>query len=230
MGHAPQRKTRAIFEDRVVRKRPQGWPPGRNGMPSLARLESENTLEGARNVIVWGKGLLPPPGQHLLANLTRLTDKAILEYELARESIDRYLDAATDQPQTHLYRTFDHLETCLDAVHRAARHAERLRRNEDAPSIDRDRLPRRWELSLLRDTRDAIQHAEEDVLRGTTGADTGRPVSLVATDTAIVAGESGLDIPYEQLARWIVQYHDLVRELISLESEAPESERGQPRT
>jgi hypothetical protein len=183
-------------------------------MPSLRHLDSKNTLNAMLNMALRGRGVLGHPGQGLLSNLTRLTDKAVIEYEAARAALDRYVDPAGNRPLSELFRTFDHLETCLDAVHRAGRHAEALRTVPSTPNINLSQLPSRKARERVRVVRNAIQHAEGDLLKGKTGFGTGRPVGLIATSTTLVAGEKALYIRYNWLAAWITLYHDLVRDLI----------------
>jgi hypothetical protein len=184
-------------------------------MPSLGHLDSKNTLNAMLNLTLGGRGALPPPGQGLLSNLTRLTDKAVLEYESARASLDRYLASPGDRPLSQLFRAFDHLETCLDAVHRAGLHADRLRTRPGPPRIHQAQLPTPQARERVRRARNAVQHSEERILEGQTGTGTGRPVRLIATSTGLVVGERGLYIRYVWLAMWITRYHDLVRDLIA---------------
>jgi hypothetical protein len=63
--------------------KPRGWPPRINGMPRLDHLDSSNTLNALLSTFFGGRSALPVGAQGLLTNLTRLTDKAILEYESA---------------------------------------------------------------------------------------------------------------------------------------------------
>src|SRR4051812_39943672 len=104
--------------------RPTGWPPDHNGMPNLSFLDSKNTLNALLNAVFRGSPALQPQGNALLSNLTRLTDKSIIEYEAARASLTHYVDRTNGPGFGDLFRTFDHLETCIDAVHRAGQHAE----------------------------------------------------------------------------------------------------------
>lgn len=194
---------------------PRGWPPRKNGMPSLEHLDSKNTLNALLNVFFRQKGVLPPPGQGLLNNLTRLTDKAVIEYEAARAALDRYVDPRGDRALSDVFRTFDHLETCLDALHRAGQHAEALRSAPGGPAINVKQTPSPEARDRVRKVRNAIQHAEERILRGKTGAATGRPLGLIGTDKSLMAGDQGLYIRYDWLAAWITRYHDLVRDLIN---------------
>ena len=192
--------------------RPSGWPPRENGMPSLSHLDSANALNALLNMLLSGVTPLSPAAQALVTNLTRLSDKAVTEYENARAALDRYLDP--DHPLSEMFRTFDHQETCLDAVDRAGRHAEALRRFPGPPRITMSQLPTPQARKRVRHIRNAIQHAEERVLDGKTGAGTGRPAGLIATSRSLVAGQRGIYIRYDWLASWITIYHDLVRDLI----------------
>jgi hypothetical protein len=191
------------------------WPPRRNGMPSLAHLDNKNTLNAMLNVLFRGPRVAGPKAHALSMNLTRLSDKAVIEYELARKALDRYVRPGRNRPVSELLRAGDHLETCLDAVHRAGVHAEALRDLPGAPKIKQNELPSDQARNRARLLRNSIAHAEEKVVQGKTGGGTGRPTSLIATETTIIAGRKGLYIRYDWLAAWIEKYHDLVRRLIA---------------
>jgi hypothetical protein len=182
-------------------------------MPDLSFLDSANMLNALLNAVFRGSQLLPP-GNALLSNLTRLTDKSIIEYEAARASLTHYIKSESGQGFGHLFRTFDHVETCVDAVHRAGQHAESLRTLPGGPTIHLNELPSPRARTRLRLLRNAVQHSEERVLEGRTGFGTGRPATLIATNTTIVAGQKGLYIRHEWLANWIGTYYLLVRRLI----------------
>lgn len=183
-------------------------------MPSLAHLDSKNTLNALLNMLFGRRGVFPPPARELVSNLTRLTDKAVLEYEAARSALDRFVYPPHNRPIGDLLRTCDHLETCLDSVHRAGLHAEELRDLPGQPTVTAGQLPSREAHDRVRIVRNAVQHAEQRILDGKTGFGTGRPTALLATDTTLVAGQKGLYIRYAWLAAWITLYHDLVRKLI----------------
>jgi hypothetical protein len=180
-------------------------------MPSLSHLDSKNSLNALLNMFFGGRGISGHPGQGLLTSCVRVTDKTVLEYEAAREALTLWI-STPNNVMSPLFRTIDHLETCIESLHRVSLFADRLRRLDSAPSIDKTKVPREAERQQIRRARDAIQHADRDIMAGATGAPTGRSVALLPMEDRL---EVGMDeVLYEDLARWIEQYHDLVRELI----------------
>jgi hypothetical protein len=189
--------------------------PQVNGMPSLSHLATSSSFDAALNRWLPGLGNYPAPTGPLLVHLTRLTDKAILEYESARESLDVFIKGQRGGRLTDLVRVYDHLETCFDAIARAARFAEALRTEPGAPVIHLKQLPTPAARDRVRDVRNAVQHAEEDLLKGETPQVTGRPSLLIARDKSLGVARKGMYIRYDHLAKWLTCYHDLVRDLIS---------------
>ena len=185
-------------------------------MPDLSHLDSKNSLNAILNMLLGGRGIAGHPGHGLLTSYVRLMDKTILEYEAARSALTEWL-TTPNNVMSPLFRTIDHLETCVDSLHRVSVFAERLRQLKDAPPIDRSKLPRQGERNEIRDARDAIQHADKDLVddrdlvNGRTGEPSGRP--LLPMDGGFEVG--GHEVQWRDLAGWIEKYHDLARELIA---------------
>uniref|UniRef100_A0AB39U2S1 Uncharacterized protein n=1 Tax=Mycolicibacterium phage JSForest2 TaxID=3240807 RepID=A0AB39U2S1_9CAUD len=102
-------------------------------------------------------------------HLTRLVDKAIREYNAAREAGQKFgqptaesytlEEAATMTP--YLLRACDHLESCVDATHGAAEAAKSLRDagvGTQAPSPDTESVRR------LTEIRHAVQHTNQRLI------------------------------------------------------------------
>ena len=183
-----------------------------NLMPDLSHLDSKNSLNAILNMLFGARGIPGHPGQGLLTSYVRVMDKTILEYEAARSALTEWL-TTPNNVMSPLFRTIDHLETCVDSLNRVSEFAERLRRLEGAPPIDRQKLPRQRERDEIGQARDAIQHADKDLVDHRTGESTGRSMALLPMDGGFEVG--GHEIEWRDLARWIEQYHDLARELIA---------------
>jgi hypothetical protein len=66
----------------------------------------------------------------LFTNFSRLTDKALREYDAARVELLLYV-SPHDGPRIGPYlRAIDHMENCVSAVHRAVLNARALRDNK----------------------------------------------------------------------------------------------------
>ena len=97
-------------------------------MPSLGHLTTGNAVWAAITATMGGFGVGGSPGRGLYTNLVRLTDKSIEEYEAARLALDAYVNAPTNQtrPFTSCSGSFDHLENCIESLHRLGVHAKAL--------------------------------------------------------------------------------------------------------
>ena len=184
-------------------------------MPSLGHLTTGNAVWAAITATMGGFGVGGSPGRGLYTNLVRLTDKSIEEYEAARLALDAYVNAPTNQtrPIHELFRSFDHLENCIESLHRLGVHAKALRTAGEAIALSQ--LPSEKGRNLIRRARNAIQHADERVTDGLTGFGTNRAVGLIALSTRLQVGEGGLYIRYDWLAGWVERYYALANDLMS---------------
>jgi hypothetical protein len=210
-GHATLRAVQAVTVGAIVTTQNASTDIARqNLMPDLSHLDSKNSLNAILNMVFGGR-IFGHPGQGLLTSYVRVMDKTVLEYEAARSALSEWI-ASPNNVMSPLFRTIDHLETCVDSLHRVSLFAERLRRLEGAPAIDRPKLPHQRERDQIRQARDAIQHADDDILEDKTGAPNGHSVALLPMESAFEVG--GHEVRYVDLAHWIEKYHALVRDLI----------------
>jgi hypothetical protein len=183
-------------------------------LPARGQGDGIRVEPGALQIVFGDRGIYRDPGQGLLTSYVRVMDKTVLEYEAARHSLTEWVTTPKNV-MSPLFRTIDHLETCVDSLHRASQFAERLRRLQSAPQIHMLKLPRDKERGGIRKARDAIQHADADIRSGGSGEPTGHSVALFPTEDRFEAG--GHEVAYRDLARWIEKYHALVSELIRYE-------------
>jgi hypothetical protein len=162
-------------------------------------------------------------GNHMatavFVNFCRLTDKALLEYEAARADFEKYLSGA-GSPVPYL-RGIDHLENCIDAAYRAARHAEALRSLRIGRGVP---LPTKLQRDALKQVRDAVQHVEERLLKRSTGRNRphinqGQAFALFPTNTRVIIGEHALG--YRQLASVITKCHRMIEKIRGAPTAAP---------
>jgi hypothetical protein len=110
-----------------------------------------------------------PKGKRIVDGLVRLSDKAICEYQDCRESMLLFLREGNPD---NFHRAQDHLESCIQALHRGINFLERLRglgyvQSDLSPLVAKPR-----DLEVLRDAvrtrirtfRDFMEHMEEDII------------------------------------------------------------------
>jgi hypothetical protein len=197
------------------------WPPRRCEMPDLSNLSAKLTVNYILNYTFGNAGLqMGGSGQYQFLNLIRLVDKTLLEYEQARDYLQRYVDSHN---KTSLFlRCVDHMETCVDSLHRVFLHLEGLkaslhekqertaRTNESLPQIRRGELPGKNARKRIRRIRHAMQHMDERIGRGEAGADIA-PIGLNVKSNSIELDHE--EVYFAELASWIRQMHEFAEQL-----------------
>jgi hypothetical protein len=149
------------------------------------------------------------------ANLTRLTDKAIREYEAARNCLGSFISGRAEaearpgwesatvpiEVLSQLLMAADHLENCVDALRRAESFLKTTFFVDVVRATGHDYPEFLTELhDGIRNLRNAIQHADEHLAKGRVGE--GSPVFIsVGSDAIRFAGETVL---HSELAAVIV--------------------------
>ena len=201
------------------------WPPRRCEMPDLSNLSGKLTIDYFLNYAFGNTGLqMNGPGQAQFLNFIRLVDKTLLEYEQARLDLQSYVDS--DNRTSLFMRCVDHMENCVDSLHRSflhldglttSIHRERQRTNEPLPDIHRDELPKSSNRKRIDNIRDAIQHMDDRISKGRAGADIA-PIGLnVKSDSVELDHE---EIYYAELALWIQQIYRVAEQLTNYTSSA----------
>src|SRR5215208_6871858 len=147
------------------------WPPRRCEMPDLSNLSGKLTIDYFLNYAFGNTELqMSGPGQAQFLNFIRLVDKTLLEYEPARFDLQNYVNS--DNRTSLFMRCVDHMENCVDSLHRSFLHLdglrtsiyrERQRTNEPLPDIHRDELPKSSNRKRIDNIRDAIQHMDDRI-------------------------------------------------------------------
>ena len=201
------------------------WPPRRCEMPDLSNLSGKLTIDYFLNYAFGNTGLqMSGPGQAQFLNFIRLVDKTLLEYEQARLDLQSYVDS--DNRTSLFMRCVDHMENCVDSLHRSFLHLnglrtsiyrERQHTNEPLPDIDRDELPTSSDRKRIDNIRDAMQHMDDRISKGRAGADIA-PIGLnVKSDSVELDHE---EIYYAELALWIQQIYRVAEQLTNYTSSA----------
>jgi hypothetical protein len=188
-------------------------------MPDLSNLSATLTIDHSLNLVFGGAGLqMHGPGQAQFLNLVRLVDKTILEYENARQYLQRYVDSHN---KLRLFmRCVDHMENCVDSLNRAFSHLEGLRTSlhreqsrssEPLPQITREDIPSSTARKRINDIRDAMQHMDDRISKGRAGRDIA-PIGLnVKSDSIELDNE---EIYFVELVHWIEQIYAVTERLV----------------
>jgi hypothetical protein len=134
-------------------------------MPDLSEFSSGTTLDMIPNFIMRGKGPKEHKSLGYVVAFIRLVDKALIEYELCRESLKEAAEGQSHRVAAY-FRAADHLENCINSARRAILLGRRVRRDQDAPSVDKKALPSAIEAERLDYFRHSIEHVDEKLQKG----------------------------------------------------------------
>jgi hypothetical protein len=157
-------------------------------------------------------------GQAYFLNVTRLVDKTLREYEQARVHLQRYINS--NNKTSLFFRCVDHMENCVDSLHRVFQHMKKLRHqlrtledqtDQQVPRIGRNELPRSQDQDRIRRIRRAIQHIDKDIEMRSAGENIA-PIGLIVKSDSIELDSE--EIYFGELASWIEQVCKLTRRLI----------------
>ncbi len=149
------------------------------------------------------------PQAAMWVSLVRLADKTLREYSAARGELQDYVSWKGQLRALGSYmRGIDHLENCVEAVHRAAIYAQKLQadgfgRDATAPKIHR-----------FRAVRDLIAHTDDRILGNSRRAQRKAPISegdfvtLTPRERELRIGRETLT--YVELAMGIVSLHEMI--------------------
>ena len=175
-------------------KKETAWPPTSNGMPQLG--------DDFTDTLYWqyipASESLDGGLRYLVANLARLSDKAIREYRAARAELTAFLRTRRGverlKGHTHLLRATDHLENCIDAIRRAEGFFKTSAFKAVTSAADRQMLKNLHRTA--HDIRNSIQHADERFAEGRIPES--EPLfPTMTSDCFFFAGEY---IPYAEIA------------------------------
>lgn len=186
-----------------------GWP-----VPDLPPLDDDVSPKQVLNLLLNMMTGQPPAvsansmGHALLVNAVRLCDKAACEYNAAREAVDDFLRNREGGRISPYFRATDHVESCINALHRALLHLSSVRSTRGLPPvIDRTE----WRalqvpIDRLNAMRDATEHTEQLLRDGRLAA--GEAAFLKLEQAVVTLAEH--EVRYSDLAHWISQVHRMV--------------------
>ncbi|WP_345610430.1 hypothetical protein [Pseudonocardia adelaidensis] len=173
----------------------------RHSMPDLSHLYERSILNVLLDSLV-GRSQVPTdyPNRGCWMNLVRLTDKALVEYNLASQSLNTWIERKNQGVFSALFKGIDHFENCVVSTHRAILMTDRLR----ATGVLR-RAPRATDRQRdqLRKIRNHIEHTDEKVSDGRIRPP--EPFFLTPGQTRIELGPARLS--YRDLASCITKLY-----------------------
>jgi len=181
-------------------------------IPEVDHLSNRGTLNVLLDRTISGLPAGLPPDRTMVGlfmNFSRLTDKALREYDAARAELLMYA-ASQDWGINSYMRAIDHMENCVSATHRAVLNARALRENKigrAAPQLTRLQEQR---LAYLRN---AVEHSDEKLLgkqkfKGSPSFDKTDPYSLRLANKCMVIGKNVLT--YKELVSAMTKCHKTI--------------------
>jgi hypothetical protein len=166
-------------------------------IPPVDHLSNKGTLNLLLDRAFNGTPVGLPPDRTMVGlfmNFSRLTDKALREYDAARGELLLYVSPHDGPLRTTPYlRAIDHMENCVGAAHRAVLNARALRANKIGRAARPLTPGQEQRLAYLRH---AVEHSDEK-LRGkqhgkSLAFDKSDPYSLRLANTCMVIGKNVL--------------------------------------
>ena len=142
-----------------------------------------------------------------VVSFIRILDKAIREYNHAKEELQAYIDSASRT--TLLLNATGHLETCIHSLQRCLVLFRRMRAVNFGDSASA-RLLRKSVEAVSEDVptvRNAIEHIDDRIARDEVAE--GRPIALMISEAGDRASIAGEDILFTDVAGTIRKLHGL---------------------
>ncbi len=178
--------------------------------PDLTDLYIPVTKNYLLNLMFIGAGPKDQAAKSFLHSFLMVTDKALREYNAARELLIQYIASAN---QTMLYlEALGRFESCINSVKRGLGFADRMAAYPQSPKIERT-LRRLFKLyySTIKPLRDAIEHIDEDIISG--GIAEGEARALTLTRDGECLEITRYRLTFTDLASVLRRLHALAVEL-----------------
>lgn len=178
--------------------------------PDLSSLSTPVFGNYALNLSFAGCGTSDPKANSFVVNYILAVDKAIREYNAARNLMVAYASSAN--VTTTLVESLGRFETCINCTKRALRHIERLARYPEGPAVERTvrRLLDNYGNSIT-PLRDAIEHIDERIQNG--GVADGDPRALFVSPDATRLEIADHRLEFDKLASLLTRMREVAEEL-----------------
>jgi hypothetical protein len=221
-GHVPS--TKPVEEIRFGRMTQRSRTPVNPQLPDLSGVARMNLVNRLLNML-FGSGNYGEPIQFQLTTAARLLDKALVDWDLAREEFAEHASvragpASPVQPAKPgitraLFRGIGHLESLVDSLHRLLLLVQALSQSPELAKFASLPLPSQAERESVRLFRNRIAHGDEDIAAGKGGQGLAT-ATLFPNETGIELQEER--IRYGDLARMLEQIHSYLRAVADLRS------------
>jgi hypothetical protein len=182
-------------------------------MPAVDHLSNKGTLNVLLDRTFSGLPAGLPPDRTMVGlfmNFSRLTDKALREYDAARAELLLYVSPHDGLRTSPYLRAIDHMENCVSATHRAVLNAQALRENKIGRAAPRLTPSQEQRLARLRN---AVEHSDEKLLgkqkfKSSPPFNKIDPYSLRLANTCMVIGKDVLT--YKELVSAMTKCHKTI--------------------
>ena len=178
-------------------------------MPEIKKPKERPVVCFLPGVIIFGQGKLDKKFYLNRLNFVRLAEKAVEDYEEARNLI---LKQTKTINFLDIWRITNKLEDCILTVRRVFRVFERIKNNKNGFFVERieKKLLKNYEKTVT-DVRDLIEHIEKEIDRDSIPQD--RTIALTPNKDASIIFIGRKEIRVEDLANIIERFYKLSLEL-----------------
>ncbi|MBF6063274.1 hypothetical protein IU500_17465 [Nocardia terpenica] len=188
-------------------------------LPNVCGIPTFDDLDRRQIVAVTGRvfvGELSPQlsewrERQLFLNLVRLSDRAIADFGFAREALLDYIAHRYEGRVSTHFSAISHMEAGITALARCIDFANALARSPVTPPIGNDELPRKAVQDSIRKVRNAIEHTDGALKRGTISS--GMAMLHVLNDRVEL---EGIALKWSELDTAVRKIHALAKSLIEL--------------
>lgn len=196
--------------------------PSECKMPDLSGLDHPLVGRLIIQLLAGERGLSPKTSLYR-RNFVRLVDKALREYQEAREAILAQIAEMKRSPKKmsrdgrviYILEFTDHIESCINAVQRLYKLLERIKAEKQSPGLPRE-LRRQVETreETIVKIRGAIEHMDELILKGEAGV--GKPIMAAGSDKWDAVLVSKYELKFEELAMVLKTMHEIALYLLTI--------------
>jgi hypothetical protein len=196
--------------------------PSECRMPDLSGLDSLLTGRLLIQLLAGERGLSSKASLYR-RNFVRLVEKALREYQEARQAILAQIaemkraskKMSGDGRSLYILAFTDHIETCINAVQRLYKLLERTKKEGQSPEVPRALLKQvETKQGTMAKIRNAVEHMDELILKGEVGE--GKPVMAAGNDSWDAVVVSKYELKFEELAMVLRVMNEIALYLLTI--------------